>query len=243
MSNTVILYSHGGPITELDTNYFDDLGASEYHEVYVHQANTINPSIMTGLKENLSFERAKRESEVSVDILERVARYFKAQGKTVYLVGHSLGAFIIPRLLTRDASIVDKVVIAAGRLDIPQVVWQGFRDREPYRFTNGITPVRATLPEEIPADQLGTAYAGLRLQAALGYHRYTEELIGRDLSSVLYVYGLLDEAVGRLTVAEKSFLGERGARVVESAGGHGSMLDDGSPSKESIKDFLGLTAG
>jgi len=44
-----ILYCNGRPDTTLDTSYFDDLGLSNFHEVYVHQANTYNDELIIGL--------------------------------------------------------------------------------------------------------------------------------------------------------------------------------------------------
>ena len=61
---------------------------------------------------------------------------------------------------------------------------------------------------------------------ATGHDRYTERLAGTDLSRVLYVYGLEDMIVGRLTEDEVGFLTSRGSRVLAVQGGHVSMFED-----------------
>ena len=56
--------------------------------------------------------------------------------------------------------------------------------------------------------------------------RYTERLAGTDLSRVLYVYGVEDMIVGRLTEDEVGFLTSSGSRVLAVQGGHASMFED-----------------
>ena len=60
----------------------------------------------------------------------------------------------------------------------------------------------------------------------VGHDRYTERLAGTDLSRVLYVYGIEDLIVGRLTEDEVGFLTSRGSRVLAVQGGHVSMSED-----------------
>ena len=66
----------------------------------------------------------------------------------------------------------------------------------------------------------------LRIMGATGHDRYTERLAGTDLSRVLYVYGIEDMIVGRLTDDEVGFLTSSGSRVLAVEGGHASMFED-----------------
>ena len=55
----------------------------------------------------------------------------------------------------------------------------------------------------------------------------TARLAGTDLSRVIYVYGTADEAIGRLSEAEDSFLRSTGSTVIKVEGGHHtSMFED-----------------
>ena len=63
----------------------------------------------------------------------------------------------------------------------------------------------------------------MRIAAATGHDRYTQRLAGRNLASVLYVYGTHDRTVGRLTAPEVAFLESRGSTVLAV---HSSLLED-----------------
>ncbi|ANQ52886.2 alpha/beta hydrolase (plasmid) [Flammeovirga sp. MY04] len=237
-SDKVMLYCNGGPENVLRLDYFDDLELSDYHEVYVHQSNTYNLDIIQGLNENLSFERAIQEDLVSVEILYRVAKYFKQKGKKVYIIGHSFGAVLIPKLIADKENLVEKYLIMAGRLDFPDVVWKGFRDRRGYYFKDGVVPTRQDFSEvDVTEKEKKEMYAVMRLQAGFGMYRYTKLLKDKDLSNVIYAFGDKDEAVGGLTDAEVVLLRKNNATVYEiKGGGHGSMLDP--VHKENIKKLL-----
>lgn len=234
-SNKVILYSNGGPDYTLDTNYFDDMELSEFHEVYVHQSNTYNQTIINS--EVLTFERAIEENKNSVEILHRVAKYFNDKGKEVYIVGHSFGAILIPSLIATKEPIAKKYLLMAGRLDFPDLVWQGFRDSQGYNFIDGVTPTKQFLDNTVNEIERKRYYARMKLQAGFGKNRYTQLLQNKDLSNVIYAYGEKDEAVGSLTVAEVDFLNAKNATVYAiQDGSHDSMSE--SPNKENLKRLL-----
>lgn len=234
-SNKVILYSNGGPEHILDTKYFDELSFSEFHEVYVHQSNTYNQTILNN--GYLTFERAIEENEISVEILHRVAKYFNDQGKEVYIVGHSFGAILIPSLIATKPPIAKKYLLMAGRLDFPDLVWKGFRDQQGYNFIDGILPTKQFLDNTVNDIERKRYYARMKLQAGFGKNRYTQLLQNKDLTNVIYAYGEKDEAVGSLTKEETSFLKAKNANVyVVPNGTHGSMID--FPHRESLKKLL-----
>ena len=237
-SNIAVVYSIGGPITELEDDYFDDLGLNTYHEVYVHQAQTFNQEVIVGLNKDLSFERAIAENMVSVKMLHQVITHLKQQGKEVYLIGHSLGAFLIPSYFaTYDAPNLPALAMA-GRLHMPDIVWKGFRDRIPYGFENGTTPKLLEIPEGLSTETRNELYAGMRLQAAVGHYRYMELLKGKDLSNMMFAYGEKDPAVGRLSEEELQFIANHKAKTYAvPEGGHGGMFE--SPHKEEmLKQFF-----
>ncbi|WP_418514038.1 alpha/beta hydrolase [Corallibacter sp.] len=234
-SNTVVLYSNGGPDFTLDTNYFDELGFSEYHEVYVHQSNTYNSTIINSGE--LTFERAIIENENSVEILHRVAKHFSDQGKDVYIVGHSFGAILIPALIATKEPVATKYLLLAGRLDFPDVVWQGFRDGQGYYFEDGVTPTEQFLDGSVSAIERERYFARMKLQAAFGKNRYTQLLQNKDLTNVIYAYGDKDEAVGSLTEDEVNFLNSKDVEVYAIQGGsHGSMTE--FPHTDNLKSLL-----
>ena len=83
---------------------------------------------------------------------------------------------------------------------------------------NGARPV-------LPLPRRGESGAGAAVPGA-DRPSYTERLAGTDLSRVLYVYGVEDMIVGRLTEDEVGFLTSSGSRVLAVQGGHASMFED-----------------
>ena len=213
-ADTVWLYSDGGPNDSLVPPGFFDLydGFENRHVVNLHQAQTWNPALFTDPRLN-SIERIAVEMDVSVEILDRVIRHFKAQGKKVVVFSHSFGSFIVPRYLAlKGPDAADRYVITAGRLDIEEVTFRNRLDKlnSPgvYVYPDGMTPTYVEPEEEVTRTDL----VGALFQGVLGMYRYTELLGGMDLSKVIYVHAELDQAVGRLTDAEVAFLESRNAR-------------------------------
>ncbi len=223
-SNKVVLYSIGGPVDMLFIDklfeggfrfnpppYFERLGITD-QQVYVHQANTFNPRILNELGLNLSFERAIQENQVSVEMLYRVAKHFIGLGKEVYIVSHSFGSFIVPAFMLCSDLNIKKYLVMAGRLDMPAIVWQGFRDGDYYQFSDGNLPVKVDAGSGSP-EIVGLEAAQGRLQAGVGINRFTELLRPISLTNLIYSYAENDVAVGRLQSNEIDFLKSKGAQV------------------------------
>ena len=238
-AGTVWLFSQGGPVTELDSGA--DLTEFPGHGnrilVNVHQVQTYNPGLIDDERLD-SVARVQAEMDVSVEILDRVIRHFKARGKRVVLFSHSFGSFIVPRYLAlKGPGGADRYVIMAGRLDIERKMYENRLSKlhdgstVAYYYEGGTTLTRIDLADDPDAplrDDMLPRW--LRMQAAfqgaLGRHRYTRLLAGADLSKVIYAYGTMDAEIGRLTGDEIAFLESRGAEVLAVEGGHGSMLDE-----------------
>lgn len=222
-ADSVLIFLQGGPVYELETND-NDLDAftnsTNFLKVYVQQVQTLNP----GLKDvAITFEQAIKENAISTEIIHRVVKHFKDQGKKVYIIGHSYGAFLAANYLAVYGNEADKIAILAGRLDMPQVVWEGFRDGTIYDFPDGVTPALADPNAE---GGIFTDVTARRLAAGLGMNRYTSLLANKDLTKVIYAYSTKDIPVGSLNAAETSFLVSKNATVLEITGGnHGSMFE------------------
>lgn len=238
-SDTVWLFSQGGPHSELvDGDALTQFpGHADRILVNVHQVQTLNPGLFDDERLD-SVARVQAEMDVSVEILDRVIRHFKAQGKRVVVFSHSFGSFVVPRyLVLKGPGAADRYVIMAGRLDIERKMYENRLGKlneagtEIYGYDDdGTTLVSHDLDDD-QTEMLEngmlpwSARLELAFQGVLGRHRYTRLLAGTDLSKVIYAYGTMDEAVGRLTADEVAFLEARNAKVLEIAGGHGSMID------------------
>ena len=226
-SDTVWIVEQGGPQHELADDPRAEFRNFPKHEdllfALVHQTLTLENDLAARYEE-LSLADLKAEVDVSLEILRRTIRHFKAQGKRVVVVGHSFGAILATRYLALEGpGEVDRFLIMAGRLDMPRVVVDGALNGVWHHFPNGGEPVRH--PSLQPATN--QHFIELRIAAAAAHDRYTARLAGTDLSRVIYVYGTADEAIGRLSAAEDSFLRSMGSTVIEVAGGHHtSMFED-----------------
>ena len=182
-----------------------------YYYVYYHG---------TSLSQDSSLEHMEALNDISVSKLDEVATYFKDQGREVYIVGASFGASIVQKLIAEKGLYADGYLLMGGRLDMNEVFWKGLADGKKGHFVDGVTPVLT--------DQDGVFSQGLnRMVAAIQKYRFTEKLNQfDDLSKVTYVYGELDEVVGRLTDAEIAFLKAKNVNVIKGAGDHQETLDD-----------------
>ena len=261
--NHIVLASQGGPSPFLETGEFDFLEEDGFIVAYLYHYQMYDPSCMnievvsrtasrieyairTDTTEPVSVERSYECSLNSVAIQRKVTKHFLDMGKDVSLITHSLGTFISQKYLAEyGATELDRVVLGAGRIDMPLEVVDsfeagmlgGFPDGETFMVFDGVggdadefetdafgMPTTIVLPAII--DDSNTRTSITRLQSSVGRPRYSEELAGMDLSNVLYVCGELDRAVGRLSPAEISFLKGQGAYVV-CLEGNGHDLDDG----------------
>ena len=230
-SGTVWIYEQGGPIHELDEvgltyqEFSIYRGEAAIQFVAVHQTLTINHDLAARYRD-LSLADLQAEVDVSVEILHRTIEHFQKQGKRVVVIGHSYGAFLIPRYLWRHGPDgADLWLLMAGRLDMPMEVVNGYLRGTPWYFPDAVKPAPAPVPDE--REVTDRDHIAARIAAATGYDRYTERLATTGLNRVVYVYGMKDQAVGRLSDHEVAFLISRGAQVIPvEGGGHGSMFED-----------------
>ena len=231
----VLLYSQRGPLHYLLNNPLYDYERF-FHVAYVHQAQNLkNRSEKDGLDARLlskdmvapiSMEKARQASMKSAAILHKVAKHFKAQNKTVYLVTESFGSFIIPHTLTYYGNNFDKILIKAGRLKMPKAVVAVARDKCSGTFNeDGVTfePIDCEKQKKRAKRKnknIAKIKSKNRLQVALRENNYIELLQDVSLKNVKYIYGKKDKKVGKLTNEEIDFLKKKGATVEAFDGGH-----------------------
>ncbi len=213
----ILINTQGGPVNELLDNELsyilsltDQNIIKDFLIMNVHQAQTFNPEFFNA---NISFDQAKTFDQQSVDDLAKVIQFFKSKNKKVHVLGISFGAFITQELIAKyNADIADDYLIFVGRLDMPEIIWKSFSEGNVGGFVDGITPFAA------PASGGPVERNMNRLAAGLGHKRYTVTLADQNLEKVVYVYGELDQQVGRLSTAEIDFLTSHGASVIKMTG-------------------------
>jgi len=229
--NTVAIFLQGGPKNELSfkTNgksqwrylpNFDD-----YYQIHLHQANTLNPD-MFRYDGEFTMEMARKEVDNTSEMLYRSIKYFKERGKTVYVMGHSYGAFIIPHYLSTRPSLADKYVIVSGRIEDPKNAVEAHKKGYNGIYKDGVTFVSEEEKDFSDYDENDMRYyvGKQRLKAAIGEILYSETLKNIDLAGSIYIYTATDERVGGLTEKEKNFLKVKGFQVFGTNHKHGETV-------------------
>ena len=232
-TTTAVVYEQGGPQESVDPTYFLQYfsGLSSYYGVAMQQAQTYNQTILQNGTGTFTFQDAQKEDYNSVLMLNDVITYLIAQGySTIYIMAHSFGCFIT-QLWLQDFTIpsqVSKIVIMGGRLDMPDVVWEGFAQGLYYMFNKDQVPYVVADVNDLQEEYLKyQAFATMYLLSAAGSPRFTQTLDQVDLSKIVYVYGTEDQNVGSLTTQEVNFLISHGAQVICIPGGsHSSMYEN-----------------
>lgn len=218
-SSTVLINVQAGPSTELAAEIVEyivaNFNTTDILTVNPHQAQTLDPNIILG--NEITMEQATNFNAESIETLYQVINYFKSEGRTVYVVGLSFGAFVTQELIAKKGiDVADEYLIISGRLDINDAVWQGLADGKNAYFENGTTPI-------VDADPFEEVFKRneARLFASLGMNRYAQQFSTiESLSNVTYIYGETDEAVGSLTNEEVAFLQSKSANILSGSGGH-----------------------
>lgn len=232
-SDTVLVICQGGPTDVLTyakkgrTNYRYIPGYSNYNIVYVHQAQTINPT-MFSYANDFILNMAKSETEKSIEFLFRTIEYFKNRKKTVIVIGNSYGAYLIANYLANRTDRADKYYAIAGRIDDNlQILEQHTRGFNGSFKEDGHTYI----PEDEKADLSSYSVAKQKayrvkqlLKAAIGTPRYSQTIKQKDLTKLTYFYAKNDTHVGRLSSDEIAFLKNRGATVYATDSGHSETL-------------------
>ena len=225
-ANIVILNSQGELSTELQNDVFDkwlaNTGTENILRMNVRQSQTWeNRTDEDDLSDqDVSFGWWEWYTNSSVSDLNYLVSYFKNQGREVYIMGASFGAFVVQEFIAQKGLYADGHLLMGGRLDMNEVFWKGLADGKKGHFVDGVTPV-LTDQDRVFSRNLS------RMAASIQQYRFTEKLNQfDDLSKVTYVYGELDEVVGRLTDAEIAFLKAKNVNVIKGAGDHQETLDD-----------------
>lgn len=230
----VAIFLQGGPSDELNFKkrkksvwrYLPDY--KNYYSIYLHQANTLNTKMFT-YDCNFTMKMARKEVDNTSEILYRVIKHFREKGKTVWVIGHSYGAYIIPNYLATRPSLADKYFIVSGRITDPKEAIRAHKRGYNGTYKDGKTFISEEKTEDFSEDTVwGLKYyiAKQKLKAAMGEVSYTKTLKNVDLSNVTYIYSPKDQRVGGLSEKEIKFLKSKKVEVFKSEREHGYTWKD-----------------
>jgi len=224
-SSVILINVQGGPSTSLMTTEFRELLTltdrdNDFFIFNLHQVQTKTPEVLAA---PMTLEMVNAINQESVDNLAFVIQYFKEQDKLVYVLGIGYGAYLTQELIVREGNdIADNFLLMAGRLDMPEIIWQSFEAGNTGGFIGGATPFTGA-----PSILTDTEKNQNKLIGNLAQNRYTEELSQfSDLTNVTYCFGTADESFGKLSQNEQALLITRQANLLEFEGGHLETIEN-----------------
>lgn len=205
-ADTVILTLHGGPTGVLLDNTFLYLrDIPTFSVVDVMKQEMLSPVLFDTL---LTIENAIAVNDTTAALIEKAVQYFKDENKTVVLIGHSWGAFILGEYMD-DYGVdqIHKIIPMEGRINIQQEYVDYLYDGYLPKFdTDGFTIILGTTPNVYP-------HGIITLLTALFENRWIDSLANTDLSNLMYSYAEYDLNSGALTYEEINFLTQNGAQI------------------------------
>ena len=136
----ILLFIPGGPLFEPSGFNLKVVGAyiapsTHYARVVLQQEQIIRyRTVPPG--EVISLEKAEEINLHSAAVIYAAADYFKKKGHKVSLYSHSFGSFVVPEMLRRYGDEpFEKILIGAGRLNMPKLVHENVSKGKPASFT------------------------------------------------------------------------------------------------------------
>ncbi|WP_010178694.1 alpha/beta fold hydrolase [Aquimarina agarilytica] len=254
-SDTVIIFEQGGPSIELSLYCLENVNTDnpeenndladhlvDYYRVYAHQALSFDKK--NNKKDKINKQEALRLRELNADILNALITQFKNNGKTVIVIGHSYGGFVIQQYLSKFGNKkADKFIIMASRLNMDLQISESWKKITPNHFDiDGKTILPYKEEKEDLTDPESPQNAPLIFSLG-GYHveeRFTETIKITSIENLLYVHALNDQQTGRLSIEELHFLNQRNSKIIEipntTEDGHSAPFIE--PYASQISDFI-----
>ena len=159
-------------------------------------------------------------------MLEHAVDHFKNEGKTVFVLGHSYGAFVIQNYLANYESKADNYGIVSGRINPSKEAQESFLKGINGNFENGTTFVSQNGRDfsQFPKSDLTYYQSRQLLKAAIAEVSFLESLIDVDMSNMIYVYNPADEQVGGMNNEEINFLKIKGVQLYETEHPHSRSI-------------------
>lgn len=220
-ADTIIIGLHGGPLDNLalgEFEYFESISTFSVLELMQYQH--INSEVLHD--PNITLNQAVAMNDTTVAMIKKAVNHYNELDKVVVLIGHSFGGFLLHEYLD-DYGISEKnIVISLGaRFNLNQQIVDFLLLGHQFEFEeDGLTVDIDGIPPE--AEKTTVTFV-----ASLAQNRYVDSLQTKDLEKLMVVYGMLDQAIGRLLPDELEMLNNTNATVLELVnGGHSAPLTD-----------------
>lgn len=234
--DTVWVFLQNGPKTKKDFPFeTEDKNSQKFdfflddYRVYPNEVQHLNKGFKTFT--NFTFENARKEAEHTVSILNNIVKYFKAQNKTVYLIGHAYGGFLIQRYLASFDSIADGNALLNTRLNMDEIVWKNYSlgktsyfdsiGKNPQVLNERIAKLKRDKSVISETERLNL----FTLTSALISWPYLVILEEVNFTKTLFFHAQNDTVFGALTTEELDFLNKKTVPHISVTGNQEATID------------------
>lgn len=230
LKDSVVIFVEGGPKHSTNINDFNDFkslilsggngqiipnGLPNHSFIGMHQMHEINPTVF-GSGTFFTPENAEQVNNQTLDMIESVVEWLKANNKVVFLFGHSNGSLMVQNYMASGRTNPSFYIITGTRLKPIQDMYNNYPNYVDIGYTNG------TILNTTNIADVAKPYFNVMRYLQMNHNKnYTDLLLGNTmLPKTFYSLGLKDEALGRISVEEENFINSNCLHVYFPDGDH-----------------------
>lgn len=232
LKDSVVVFVEGGPKHLIDFQEFGDFktvvlsgldgaiipnGFPNHSFIGMHQMHEVNPTVF-GSGTSFTPENATQVNQQTLDMIERVVVWLKANNKVVFLFGHSNGSFMVQNYLASGRSKPDYCIVSGSRLKPIQDMLNNYPNYVDFSYTDG------TILNTTPVAAVAQPYFNVMRYLQMNHNKnYMNLLAGNPmLPKTFYSLSFDDEALGKIAADEENFIDTNCPHVYFASGGHGA---------------------
>lgn len=231
LKDSVVIFVEGGPKHSIDIEGFNGFkslvlsggdgniqpnGFPNHSFIGMHQMHEINPTVF-GSGTYFTPNNAEQVNNQTLDMIERVVEWLKANNKVVFLFGHSNGSFMVQNYMASGRTSPSYYVISGTRLKTIQDMLNNYPNYVDFSYTDG------TIVNTTNIADVAKPYFNVMRYLQMNHNKdYTNLLLGNTmLSKTFYSLGFKDEALGKISIEEENFINSNCPHVYFHDGDHG----------------------
>jgi hypothetical protein len=190
-------------------------GFPNHSYIGMRQMHEMNPTVF-GSGTFFAPINANQVNNQTLDMIERVVNWLKSNNKVVFLYGHSNGSFIVQNYMASGRTSPSFYIISGTRLKTIQDMLSNYPNYIDISYTDG------TILNTTNIAEVAKPYFNVMRYLQMNHNKnYTNLLSGNSmLSKTFYSVGFKDEALGRISTDEESFINNNCPHVYFPDGDH-----------------------
>lgn len=230
LKDSVVIFVEGGPKHSIDIEGFNGFkslvlsggdgniqpnGFPNHSFIGMHQMHEINPTVF-GSGTYFTPNNAEQVNNQTLDMIEKVVEWLKANNKVVFLFGHSNGSLMVQNYMASGRTSPSFYVISGTRLKTIQDMFNNYPNYVDISYTDG------TILNTTNIADVAKPYFNVMRYLQMNHNKnYIDLLVGNTmLPKTFYSLGLKDEALGRISTEEENFINGNCPHVYFPDGDH-----------------------